>query len=104
MIGNKVPVALGNLIKCQKEISILLWTVGMLISYYADLCSSMPLNAANITNNKVRTSIVFIGHHPPFVKLEGVKTKLASGFFSIIRVNCIIFQYISQAKNHQIIT
>lgn len=29
-------------LKCKIEISILLWTVGMLISYYADLCRSMP--------------------------------------------------------------
>ena len=37
----------------------------------------------NITNNKVSTSIVLMGHHPPFVRLEGIKRNLHPASFRL---------------------
>ena len=44
--------------------------------------------AANITSNKVKTSIVFIGHHPPYV-LEGIVIGNASASFCSIMKNIV---------------
>lgn len=72
----------------------------MLISYYADLCSSMPQILLTIALKLLLCSWA----SPSFHKTGGRKAKLASGFCSIVLVNYIIYQYISQAKSCQIIT
>ena len=72
----RVPVALGIINRSKKLSQSNFGRWVLLISFYVDLCKSMTVK---ITNNKVRTSIVFIGHHPPFVKLEGRGRNFASG-------------------------
>ena len=56
--------------------------------YFFLLRLSIYDRATNITSNKVKTSIVFIGHHPPYV-LEGIVVGNASASFCSIMKNIV---------------
>ena len=58
-------------------------------------------SAAKTTNNKVRTSIVFIGHHPP-LRLEGITNRNRTRFLSTIQEKYTIKQTGVQEKRLKI--
>lgn len=63
---------------------------GRLGCYFFLLLLSMYDKAAKITNNKVKTSIVFIGHHPLFSKTRGHITSENRIRFSVQLYNLIV--------------
>ena len=69
----------------------------MLISYYADLCSSMPQILLTIALKLLLCSWA----SPSFHKTGGRKAKLASDFCSIVQVDYTIFKPLTQVKSHQ---